>query len=114
MPIQESSMTQTQGVKRYLLPKYFSFFLYSPFDGFICGRCNPDTYVLTKCESFLLHEADNTDSLEAVEKDPGQIDNDTHGASRVAVDKNTLGQSSNHLYFTHQQNRQDLGRREQL
>lgn len=68
----------------------------------------------TKCESFLLHEADNTDSLEAVEKDPGQIDNDTHGASRVAVDKNTLGQSSNHLYFTHQQNSQDLGRREQL
>lgn len=26
MPIQESSMTQTQSVKRYLLPKYFSFF----------------------------------------------------------------------------------------
>lgn len=68
----------------------------------------------TKCEGFLLHEADYTDTLEAVEKDAGQVDNNTHGARWVTVDKNTLGQSPDHLYLTHQQDQQYLGRREQL
>lgn len=74
-------MIQIQSVKRYLLFKYFSFFLYLFFDGFICGRCNLDIYVFIKCESFFLYEVDNIDFLEVVEKDFGQIDNDIYGVS---------------------------------
>lgn len=46
--------------------------------------------LLTKSKWFLLHDWDNTDSLKAVEDDSCEVDDDAHGAGRVAVDVDTL------------------------